>query len=107
MQDDNSPVSVVQNGLDGIATTSRDVPLKTREQGQKHIDSEALALSEEERGKRCDCTQSITPLVGLKACPYFHPLASPPYLWALRILSTISSPTLFRTVRPSEQLMKN
>lgn len=41
-----SPVSEVQNGLDGVATTCGDVTLKTRKQRQKHVDSEALTLSE-------------------------------------------------------------
>lgn len=39
-----SPVSEVQNSLDGVTTTCGDVTLKTREQRQKHIDSEALTL---------------------------------------------------------------
>lgn len=39
-----SPVSEVQNGLDGVTATCGDVTFKTREQGQKHIDSEALTL---------------------------------------------------------------
>lgn len=73
MQDDNSPVSVVQNGLDGIATTSRDVPLKPREQGQKHIDSEALALSEEELGERCDLYPEHNPSGWAQRMPIFPP----------------------------------
>ena len=40
-----SPVSEVQNGLDGVTTTCRDVTFKPRQQGQKHVDSETLALS--------------------------------------------------------------
>lgn len=39
-----SPVSEVQNGLDGVTTTCGDVTLEPREQGQKHVDSEALPL---------------------------------------------------------------
>ena len=31
-----SPVSEVQNGLDGVTTTCGDVTLEPREQGQKH-----------------------------------------------------------------------
>lgn len=42
-----SPVSEVQNGLDGVTTTCGDVTLKPGEQGQKHVDPEALPLSEE------------------------------------------------------------
>jgi len=49
-----SPVSEVQNGLDGVTTTCGDVTLEPREQGQKHVDSEALPLSEEGRSQRCD-----------------------------------------------------
>lgn len=41
-----SPVSEVQNGLDRVATTCGYVTLKTGKQRQKHIDSEALTLSE-------------------------------------------------------------
>lgn len=41
-----SPVSEVQNGLDGVATTCGDVTLKTGKQRQQHVDSEALTLSE-------------------------------------------------------------
>lgn len=42
-----SPVGKVQNGLDGVTTPCGDVTLKTWEQGQKHVDSEALPLSRE------------------------------------------------------------
>lgn len=47
-----SPVGEVQNGLDGIPTTCSDVTLKTGQQGQKHVDSEALPLSGEGGGVR-------------------------------------------------------
>ena len=102
-----SPVSEVQNGLDGVTTPCGDVALKTREQGQKHVDSEALPLSGEGVVRGVISPQSPTPHVGLNDTHDLPPPASPPYLWAFRILSTISSPTLFRTVRPSEQLMQN
>jgi hypothetical protein len=55
-----SPVSEVQNGLDGITTTCGDVSFKAREQGQKHIDSETLALS----GNRGRMRGVMVPKVG-------------------------------------------
>lgn len=102
-----APVSEVQNGLDGVPTTCGDVTFKTGKQGQKHVDSEALPLPGKGGVRGVISPQSPAPPIGFKSHPQFPPLASPPYLWAFRILSTISSPTLLRTVRPSEQLMKN
>lgn len=47
-----SPVGEVQNGLDRVPTTCSDVTLETRQQRQKHVDSEALPLSGEGGGVR-------------------------------------------------------
>lgn len=46
-----SPVSEVQNGLDGVATPCGDVTLKAREQRQKHVDSETLPLSRRQQSE--------------------------------------------------------
>lgn len=60
-----SPVGEVQNGLDGIPTTCSDVTLKTGQQGQKHVDSEALPLSGEGRGRQRRGLPQARPLQGL------------------------------------------
>lgn len=49
-----SPVGKVQNGLDGVTTTCGDVALKPWEQGQKHVDAEALPLPGEGWSQSCD-----------------------------------------------------
>lgn len=66
----SAPVSEVQNGLDGVPPTCGDVALKAREQGQKHIDPEALPLPGE-RGSQGQASPepAVPPQLGSHSPP--------------------------------------